>query len=165
MKSYLKCFFSIWLHKWYVFQACLKVGGVPWYRILFHDWVKFLPVEFFGYADRFFGGNKNPQLFQRAWLHHQNSMDHHPEYWISVGGHKMLNGFETYTTTLVEMPKVCVREMVCDWMAAEKTYQGKWDMTDWLRENLDKKLGQMHNDSGAYLVSVLLELGYRVEKL
>ena len=40
-------------HKWYVFMAGLRVG-VPLWRLVVHDWSKFLPSEWFGYVDNFY---------------------------------------------------------------------------------------------------------------
>ena len=82
-------------HKWFVLLAGLKVGAPLW-RLLIHDWSKFLPVEWVAYARYFYGGWRNwPEgptkehaktlvqpAFDRAWLHHQKANKHHWQYWL-----------------------------------------------------------------------------------
>jgi len=41
-------------HKWFVFRAGLKLKVSIW-RLLIHDWTKFLPSEFFPYLRKFYG--------------------------------------------------------------------------------------------------------------
>jgi hypothetical protein len=41
-------------HKWFVLQAGLKTGAPLW-RLLIHDWSKFLPVEWRAYVRTFYG--------------------------------------------------------------------------------------------------------------
>lgn len=41
-------------HKWFVLRAGL-VTGAPFWRLLIHDWSKFLPVEWFPYVEMFYG--------------------------------------------------------------------------------------------------------------
>lgn len=75
-------------HKWFVFVAGLKVKASLW-RLLKHDWSKFLPSEWFPYVESFYGGHKYSErppevveAFDTAWLHHQNRNDHHWQYWL-----------------------------------------------------------------------------------
>lgn len=135
-------------HKWFVFVAGLHTG-VPLWRLIIHDWSKFLPSEWFAYA-RFFYGNlpcwdqvklacpaydyRNTregarELFEKAWLHHQHHNPHHWQHWIlreDSGGTKAL-----------PMPNHYLREMVADWMGAGRAITGKWDAPNWYAKNRD----------------------------
>lgn len=69
------------LHKWFVFLAGLRTGAPLW-RLVIHDWSKFLPSEALAYARHFYGPKDDPKSFNVAWLLHQNRQPHHWEYWI-----------------------------------------------------------------------------------
>lgn len=130
-------------HKWFVFVAGLRIKAPLW-RLLIHDWSKFLPSEWIPYAN-FFYGKRYPRIpeplgpkdyivplpakeaFDRAWLHHQHFNSHHYQHWIlreDSGGTKFL-----------EMPEKLVREMVADWMGAGRAITGKWDAAAWYVRN------------------------------
>lgn len=150
------------------------VGGIPWHRILLHDMSKFHPKEFFGYARQFYRDGQDQLGFSKAWLHHQNVNDHHPEYFIMRGYHKKMDKepeyfepifFEVSLTATgkmakIKMPEVCMREMVADWIGAGITYGGTADMTEWLEKNLISKLNLVHSESEAKIISTLERLGY-----
>jgi hypothetical protein len=100
-------------HKWFVLVAGLSLG-VPLWRLLKHDWTKFLPSEFMAYARHFHGSPPSPDLdFDLAWLKHKNRNDHHWEYWTGPDG-------------TLRMSEGAVLEMVADWLAAGRTYEGRW---------------------------------------
>lgn len=120
-------------HKWYVFVAGRKLK-VPLWRLIKHDWTKFTPVEYVAYQTQFFGKVKNPTAFAIAWIHHMNHNDHHWEYWCDRSGENT-GGF------YFEMPDVCVREMIADWFAACKAYDGFWPTQNnwpWILKNFNK---------------------------
>lgn len=106
-------------HKFWVFVYC-EQEGLYW-RGFMHDMSKFLPSEFFPYANWFFSLEETPRMkrdFDYAWLLHQRRNKHHWSYWVSVnyeGGHKVN-----------DMPDVYIKEMICDWRAAGKA-QGNGD--------------------------------------
>ena len=99
-------------HKWYVLVAGKSVlpkkHRVSLYRLAIHDFTKFLPVESVHYGRHFFGDKKTPDKFYRAWLYHANHNPHHWQYWI------------LQQDRVMEMPKKFVREMVADWLGAER---------------------------------------------
>lgn len=113
-------------HKWFVFIECVKLG-IPW-RGIKHDWTKFLPIEWRGYAERFKNGNfdydgaMESYVYRRAWLHHQNHHDHHWQYWALVQ--------ESGEILCVEMPDKCRREMLADWLGVGKSL-GKPNSLAW----------------------------------
>jgi hypothetical protein len=75
----VKYFWLTLKHKWFVFISGLKLG-VPIWRLIKHDWTKFLPSELPHYQRQFFGAADDPRGYIKCWLHHQNSNDHHWEY-------------------------------------------------------------------------------------
>ena len=107
-------------HKYWVFRFACKLH-IP-VRGFFHDFSKFNPIEFFE-SVKYYTGKKSPILsckadkgYSRAWQHHKGHNPHHYEYWVdnlNKGGTPILIPF-----------KYCL-EMVCDYLAAGKTYQGK----------------------------------------
>jgi len=115
-------------HKAYVAWAGLtKVGGIPITQLIIHDWSKFSPSEFFAYQRQFDKGQeKDPDQWEAALQHHYNHNAHHPEYWIKADG------------TPLPMPEVYVREMVADWYAASKAYQGHWDIKEWVEKSVPR---------------------------
>lgn len=133
-------------HKIFVFQAGLHTGASLW-RLLKHDWSKFLPSEWIPYANYFYApepirrplDRPNHELtikqwksalkkkFNTAWLYHIHSNDHHWQFWI-------LKGDDGETVTL-EMPEAARLEMIADWMGAGRAIAGKWEAGEWYRKN------------------------------
>lgn len=107
-------------HKRLVLRHCFAVG-LYWQGIT-HDLSKFSPVEFLPGA-RFYQGSRSPNEAERetlgysaAWLHHKGRNRHHLEYWIDYAPHG------DHAMSGMPMPKKYVVEMLCDRMAASKTY-------------------------------------------
>lgn len=172
---YIKFLKSLLWHKWYVFLAGLKTG-VPLWRLIVHDWQKFTPQEFPYYARHFFGvddeykNNETMEAFQKygvveaapfghfederfalAWLHHENTAPHHWGYWIARSG--------KYQKPL-PMPETYIREMIADWMGAERAYGGTWNMEKWLSKNWTGITKNMHHRTVNRLHGLLVEFGY-----
>lgn len=127
-------------HKWFVFLAGLKLG-VPLWRLIIHDWSKFLPCEWFPYARYFFrkdgplGNTKADRAaFERAWLHHIHLNKHHWNYWVLVDGPTT----EASANKAISMPDVYIREMVADWCGAGRAITGKWDVYNWFAKNVER---------------------------
>ena len=118
----LRLLIAILRHKWYVLFAGWRLK-VPLWRLLVHDLSKFSPVEFGPYARHHYGDKGDPESYARAWQHHWRHNAHHWEHWPSYG---------------LAMPEKIVREMVADWLAAGRAYEGRWpDLHNftWFREN------------------------------
>lgn len=139
-------------HKWYVMLACFRRGLI--WRGLKHDWSKFLPSEWFPYAESFYSTiprEKRDELreqcwkatgnypwttlatvkseFDAAWLHHQHFNDHHWQHWVLRE--------DSGKTKLLEMPWVCVQEMLADWEGAGRAIHGTNDTSAWYHKNRD----------------------------
>lgn len=145
-------------HKAFVFRAGLRTGAPLW-RLVIHDWTKFLPAEAPHYGRQFFGAKDRPERFAAAWLHHQNCNPHHWEYWISRTGHDRAAAHNG----ALRMPMWAVREMVADWLGATRAYSGYWpknwqDWT-WLRADLGRKiLPRLHPRTRQDVLDVLSEV-------
>jgi hypothetical protein len=63
-----------------------------------HDESKFSEEEFEPYAQKWFGDGKKTPEYERAWEHHWQNNEHHPEYWLGEA-----------------MPYIYILEMLCDW--------------------------------------------------
>lgn len=122
-KLTLKKIFGHWntirTHRKWVRYYC-RLAGIKW-RGWKHDLSKYSPTEFFESA-RFWTGTHSPiaeakrqQGYSRAWLHHRGRNPHHWAYWAD----KFSEGLIVYP-----MPKNDFVEMVCDFLAAGRTYYG-----------------------------------------
>lgn len=162
---YFTYFFVVLLHKWYVLIAGLKVGGIPLYRLLIHDWTKFTKSEFGPYARKHYGGYYPKSIFEApvgytdklrseveqeyivALNSHYKHNLHHWNHWVKDG-------------VAQEMPEVYVREMLADFFAAGRTYQKSWNITAWLQNNIFKM--NLHPNTRTLLYGLLREFGYVV---
>ncbi|MGI6029916.1 MAG: DUF5662 family protein [Eubacteriales bacterium] len=110
-------------HKWLVMNYCFRLG--LYWQGLTHDLSKFSPTEF-RVGAKYFQGDRSPNEMERlekgystAWLHHKGRNRHHLEYWIdySLDSRQPLAG--------MKMPPRYVAEMLCDRLAACRTYRGQ----------------------------------------
>lgn len=152
-------------HKWFVLLAGRRVG-VGWWRLLTHDWTKFLPSELPHYQRQFFGKADDPEGFIRCWLHHQNSHEHHWEYWIPRTGYTRCT--PPYPDNVpIRMSRDAVREMVADWLGASRAYEGRWPTAldwPWRKKNLATLLGRVHPHSALDMLSTLRAFGYLTDQ-
>lgn len=131
-------------HKWFVFLAGLKTDAPLW-RLVIHDWSKFLPSEWFPYVEMFHGLGQTidrvyerekyapiKNAFDRAWLHHQHANPHHWQHWVLRE--------DSGATKLLQMPEHFIREMVADWMGAGRAITGRWETAEWYAKNREKIL-------------------------
>ncbi len=97
-------------------------------RLLTHDFSKLSINESIGYSTFNFETGENRDDFDLAWHHHKMNNDHHPEHWFNVG--------KDGGTKVLEMPTICLFEMIADWIGAGRTYGNTID--DWLPKNIDR---------------------------
>lgn len=159
MKSHLLYAKYVAKHKWYVFLACLRYRLI--WRGIKHDWTKFLPSEWFPYANYFYGKKRvdigttgyNHQLhqddtaFNYAWNYHQKRNSHHWQYYII--------NYDDGRTFSLEMPDLDRKEMIADWMGAGKA-QGKPKTWEWYEKNKDKM--QLHPETRVWVEAELAKL-------
>lgn len=140
MKKHLKYAGYLARHKWFVFVAGIRTKAPLW-RLIIHDWSKFLPCEWFPYVNYFYGNggkgreakgdydaaNTGDSKFDRAWLHHQHANPHHWQHWTLLQ--------DSGEIRLLEMPINFIREMVADWMGAGRAITGKWEAAEWYAKN------------------------------
>lgn len=141
-------------HKWVVFKLCCKIG-IPW-RGFMHDWSKFSPTEFLE-SIKYYRGNGSPirlckaeKGYSKAWLHHKGRNKHHYEYWF--------DGTAPDKTPVI--PYKYAVEMVCDTLAAGKTYLGKnWKNSSQLEYwNRTKDLTYINIKTANFLEAVYKEV-------
>lgn len=149
-------------HKWFVCLAGWK-ARVPLWRLVIHDWSKFLPSQFFPYADHFYGdlrGRTGVSPYDYAWLRHVNANPHHWEYWVPrthMRGPK--NGRAEMRT--MPMPEWAMREMVADWCAASRTYDGCWPTLGrwpWLERQFDMLKERMDPQTFTAVMALIMEV-------
>ncbi len=96
-----------------------------------HDASKFDPIEFYGYRQWFYplaGETKSELKFNEAWLHHQNTNPHHPEYWIMR---------DDKSIKILDMPNIYIAEMLLDWESMSMKFGGS--VVDYYRRDGYKK--------------------------
>ena len=104
-------------HRREVRKLCFKCG--LYWQGLTHDLSKYSPVEFWN-GVKFYTGKGSPHIgeratygYSKAWLHHKGHNKHHAEYWQDIVGGK---------TEPIYVPTKYFMEMICDRIAASKTY-------------------------------------------
>lgn len=159
---YWKQLKSLLFHKWHVLKVGLKIGDIPIWRLIVHDWSKFSLTEFIGYS-RYKYGVKNKSEWANVWFHHLHRNPHHPEYWLlSWRGdpefYSELGRARSPFVTTLPMPETYVREMIADFMATSKELTGSYDIAVWLSRNGSDML--LHDETEVTLDSIMIELGY-----
>lgn len=143
----------LWVHKKMVWVYGRKLQ-VPIWRLVIHDWSKFLPVEFFPYLDWFYGPKeeRDEQAFNRAWLHHIHKQDHHWQHWLLQK--------DDWALIPLEMPDRAVREMAADWVAAAYAQGRAAEIWSWYLARGEQFQKMIHSGSRTDLeiyLSVLQE--------
>ena len=140
-----------------MFWGSYKYGvGVSFWRLLVHDWTKFLPSELPHYQRQFFGKADDPVGFMGCWLRHQNRHEHHWEFWVPRSGHSRCDP-PYLDNEPIPMSLPAIREMVADWIGAGRAYQHQWpDIScwGWLVNNVKRM--QLHPETVEGLRQVLL---------
>lgn len=110
-------FYTITSHKIKVAGLCFRCGLYK--QGILHDLSKYSPIEFIS-GVRYYQGHRSPISkekevlgYSKGWLHHKGRNRHHWEYWVDFFRQGMY---------AVEMPVNFNIEMVCDRIAASKTY-------------------------------------------
>lgn len=145
----------VFTHRFFVCKYCFKVG--LYRQGLTHDLSKFTPVEFIE-SVRYYTGTRSPidtakELtgYSAAWLHHKGHNRHHYEYWV--------DGLDQGGIP-AKMPFRFALEMVCDYIAAGKIYNGAdWTLETpllfWQKKRVHAKI---HPDTAAFMDHVFGEI-------
>jgi hypothetical protein len=171
VKKHLKYLRYLARHKWFVFVAGMRLrrmgfGGPPIWRLVIHDWSKFMPCEWMPYVDYFYGErerlkNEEPDdfrfrqaarkyhdAFDRAWLHHQHRNPHHYQHWILRN--------DDGTTKFLYIPDHFLFEMVADWLGAGRAITGKWEAWKWYEKNREHI--RMHTQNADHVTKIMKTL-------
>jgi len=156
MKTFFKKhwgkFVYLMKHKYYVFHAGLKVKAPLW-RLIKHDWDKFLPSLWIPFADFYHGEGEPTEEVKKAHalasLHHINLNDHHPQYWMFLD--------HSGNPCPQPMPEAAIREMVADWLGMCKSVWGHWDTLTWF-ETQPPMVLKMHVETTKRVGEILAEL-------
>ncbi len=161
--KFLKHFKTITHHRHEVIKNCFKVG--IGFQGLFHDLSKYSYTEF-RIGAKYYMGIKSPNDKERslfgyssAWMHHKGRNKHHFEYWNDYNP-------QTHEIDPVKMPLRYMKEMLCDRIAASKTYLGKdyYDGQPLEYYNRSRAKKYMHPDNAKMLEEWLIMLAERGEK-
>jgi hypothetical protein len=153
MRAHIAYLRYVLRHKWHVFRACLALR-VPLHQAIIHDWVKFLPVEWFPYVRQFYGHKPSEDeerralmlgmsirtraeiqaSFDAAWNHHQKTQPHHWQYWL------LITDQDEPRLRPLSIPQRFVLEMVADWWGAGMAINGKPEIETWYFANKDKMI-------------------------
>lgn len=148
MHNFFKHLKTVNTHRFWVWHYA-RLAGIG-LRGFFHDISKYSYTEF-SESMHYFTGTYSPidkckkeKGYSLAWLHHRSHNKHHREYWT-----------DNYDlgTTCVKIPFVYCLEMICDFLAAGKTYSlnaGKdfsiQSELDWWNAQLEHGI-KMHPES------------------
>lgn len=120
MRNIIRHIKTVLTHKYWVFFYCRKCSLI--WRGIKHDLSKFSPTEFFE-SVKYYSGTRSPIDackedigYSNAWQHHKGRNSHHYEYWIDIGDSGV---------TPIQMPVDDAIELICDYLAAGRTYMGK----------------------------------------
>jgi len=141
-------------HKLYVLQGGLATGASIW-RLLIHDWSKFLPSEWKPYSTKYYNEDgtsryiprkKRDQLydesevlenFYEAFKLHYKRNKHHWHYWV------YFKGIHGKDLDAMQMPDKYVAEMLADWYGTGKAKgrKGGWgEVREWYKQNKDSMI-------------------------
>lgn len=139
-------------------------AGLSWWQRFKHDLSKYSPTEFFE-SIKYYQGTSSPidaakkdKGYSDAWFHHRGRNPHHYEYWqdnFDRGGEP------------VQMPYKYAVELICDYLAAGRTYMG--NRFTYLEEFLwwieKRKKCAMHPHTKHFVTLVLRDLRDQESKM
>lgn len=148
MRKVINHYKTVSTHRKAVRKLMFKLGPKFYVRGLIHDLSKYSLPELIP-SIKYWDGHRSPNEIERkdrgysgAWLHHKGVNKHHFEYWTDYGDPSGM-------MKPVIMPAEYFCEMICDRIAACKTYQ-KGKYTDASPYNYFDKMTR--NDRGMHKV-------------
>lgn len=152
---------TVHMHRNMVRKNCFACG--LYWQGLTHDLSKYSPSEFCP-SVKYYQGYRSPYAYEKellgysaGWLHHKGRNRHHWEYWYDT-----IDGvFQP-----IEMPYRFLVEMVCDRVAASKTYlKDQYTSSSALEYFLKKKeSAYMHPKTRKELYKILKMISDEGEK-
>ena len=163
-KNLINHFKTVCIHKYYVFKYMTKPGHP--FRGFMHDWSKFSPIEFFE-SVKYFEGKVSPIVrckqangYSLAWQHHKGMNPHHYEYWVD----NLDNG-----GVAIKIPYKYIVELICDYLAAGRTYHGKnftyADELEWWKRKLENEKPMIHYETANFITFVFTRLANGMNEL
>ena len=148
MMKLFKLLRRVIIHKFWVAYYCFQVG-LFWQGIT-HDLSKFSLTEIKG-ALKYWNDSKSSLAYEKelngysaTFLHHRGRNPHHYEYWI----HSLDEG-----GIAAEMPRKYALELICDYLAACRTYGGDpKDEYEWWNKHKDAM--KIHPKSKQFITDV-----------
>ena len=128
MSKVINHFKTVSTHRKTVRELMFKLGPAFYLQGWKHDLSKYSPAEFIP-SVKYWTGKFSPTVNERkekgyssAWLHHKGRNKHHYEFWTDYSDQGVI---------AVRMPPKYFCEMICDRIAASKTYRKeKYTPTD-----------------------------------
>lgn len=149
MNVYFKLLKRIFIHKFWVAYYCFQIGLYK--QGITHDLSKFSITEFSRsikyWNDKVSSLENETRIngYSETFLHHRGRNPHHYEYWIhslNIGG------------IPAKMPRKYALELVCDYLAACKTYGGNpREEIFWWRKYSPRM--KIHDDTKSYISNIL----------
>ena len=157
-----KHFKTICKHRYWV-RYYGSIAELSKKQLFLHDLSKFSYIEF-SESVKYYSGDKSPidnckdiNGYSLAWQHHKGRNPHHYEYWM--------DNFDTGTTP-IRMPYEYAVELLCDWLAAGRTYSENMNKRFSYKDELDYVISKfdngcaMHPDDQKFVYLVLRNLKY-----
>lgn len=116
-----------------------------------HDKSKYDSDEYDAYLNWFYPTDdfpKDPEEFNRAWLHHQHHNPHHWQHWC------LIRDEDSNDIVKLEMPFNYICEMLCDWSSFKYMYEGS-TARKWFYDNEDNIL--LNSNTKELVVKILDE--------
>lgn len=152
--KFFKLLKRIVIHKFWVAYYCFQLG-LYWQGITY-DLSKFSLTEIKG-ALKYWNDFKSSLAYEKelngyseTFLHHRGHNPHHYEYWI----HSLDEG-----GVAAEMPRKYALELICDYLAACRTYRGNpKEEYKWWEEHSPKM--KIHRRTKQYLNRIFLNFSH-----
>ena len=123
-----------------------------------HDSSKWHPEEWDAYCEYFYGEYKTAEIerdFNYAWLHHQHVNPHHWQHWLLKE--------DSGSLIPMEMPKLCVIEMIADWWAFSWKANNLYEIFNWYDMNKDKMI--LHDTTKKLVEDILAQLKTKLDEV
>lgn len=167
LKLIFEFLYIVLKHKWYVFVFGLRLGA-PFWRLVIHDWTKFLPSEIISNYQTFLFYKHGKVLNEHDKLRiaitrtkHQNRCPHHWEYWIC---RCRSEDCKEYYNQPVPMPEAIAKEMVADWLASALAWDNALPKKEWKWFEKNFSYLKLHPRTWTLLRINLKRLGYSIPK-